>query len=47
MIRLIVSPLGAILLAGTIVFAWLFPLTRKKYERIQRLLEHRRGRPAG
>ena len=47
MIRLIVSPLGAILLAGTIVFAWLFPLTRKKYERIQRLLEKRRGRPAG
>jgi glycoside/pentoside/hexuronide:cation symporter, GPH family len=47
MIRLIVSPFGAILLAGTIVFAWLFPLTRKKYERIQRLLERRRARPAG
>jgi GPH family glycoside/pentoside/hexuronide:cation symporter len=45
MIRLIVSPFGAILLAGTIVFAWLFPLTRKKYERIQRLLERRRARP--
>jgi glycoside/pentoside/hexuronide:cation symporter, GPH family len=44
MIRLIVSPFGAILLAGTIVFAWLFPLTRKRYERIQRLLEQRRAR---
>jgi GPH family glycoside/pentoside/hexuronide:cation symporter len=46
MIRLIVSPFGAILLAGTIIFAWLFPLTRKKYERIQRLLERRRAQPA-
>ena len=46
MIRLIVSPFGAILMAGTIVFAWLFPLTRKKYERIQRLLERRRARTA-
>jgi glycoside/pentoside/hexuronide:cation symporter, GPH family len=46
MIRLIVSPFGAILLAGTIVFAWLFPLTRKKYERIQRLLAIRRSQLA-
>ncbi len=45
MIRLIVSPFGAVLLAGTIVFAWLFPLTRRKYERIQKLLEQRRARP--
>jgi GPH family glycoside/pentoside/hexuronide:cation symporter len=47
MIRLIVSPFGALLLAGTIIFAWLFPLTREKYERIQKLLEQRRARPAG
>jgi glycoside/pentoside/hexuronide:cation symporter, GPH family len=46
MIRLIVSPFGAILLAGTILFAWRFPLTRKKYERIQRLLQQRRARLA-
>ncbi len=42
MIRLLVSPLGAIMLSGAVVFAWLFPLTRERYERIQRLLEKRR-----
>jgi GPH family glycoside/pentoside/hexuronide:cation symporter len=46
MIRLLVSPIGAILLCGTIILAWLFPLTREKYARIQRLLEERRGRLA-
>ncbi len=40
-IRLLVSPLGAIMLSGAVVFAWLFPLTRERYERIQRLLEKR------
>jgi GPH family glycoside/pentoside/hexuronide:cation symporter len=44
MIRLLVSPLGAIMLSGAIVFAWLFPLTREKYERIQKLLQRRRNR---
>ena len=47
MIRLLVSPFGAIMLCGTIVLAWLFPLSRKKYTRIQKLLEQRRARPAG
>jgi GPH family glycoside/pentoside/hexuronide:cation symporter len=42
MIRLLVSPLGAILLSGAVIFAWLFPLTRERYERIQKLLEKRR-----
>lgn len=42
MIRLLVSPLGAIMLSGAVIFAWLFPLTRERYERIQRLLEKRR-----
>ena len=46
MIRLLVSPIGAIILCGTIILAWLFPLTREKYARIQRLLEQRRGRLA-
>jgi glycoside/pentoside/hexuronide:cation symporter, GPH family len=41
MIRLLVSPLGAIMLSGAVIFAWLFPLTRERYERIQRLLEKR------
>jgi GPH family glycoside/pentoside/hexuronide:cation symporter len=46
MIRLLVSPFGATILCGTILLAWLFPLSREKYERIQKLLEQRRGRPA-
>ena len=46
MIRLLVSPLSATIVCGTILLAWLFPLTREKYARIQRLLEQRRGRLA-
>ena len=43
-IRLLVSPFGALMLCGTIVFAWLFPLSREKHGRIQKLLEKRRER---
>lgn len=39
MIRLLVSPFGAVMLSGTIILAWLFPLSREQYMRIQRLLE--------
>lgn len=46
MIRLLVSPFGALMLCGTIVLAWLFPLSREKYEKIQELLEQRRARLA-
>ncbi len=46
MIRLLVSPFGAAVLCGTILLAWLFPLSREKYTRIQRLLEQRRARLA-
>jgi glycoside/pentoside/hexuronide:cation symporter, GPH family len=46
MIRLLVSPFGAVMLCGTILLAWLFPLSREQYARIQKLLEQRRGRPA-
>jgi len=46
MIRLLVSPFGAMILCGTIFFAWLFPLSREKHARIQKLLEQRRERPA-
>jgi GPH family glycoside/pentoside/hexuronide:cation symporter len=46
MIRILVSPLGAAILCGTILLAWLFPLSREKYTRIQKLLEQRRGRLA-
>jgi glycoside/pentoside/hexuronide:cation symporter, GPH family len=44
MIRLLVSPFGAIVLCGAVVLAWLFPLTREKYARIQKLLAQRRAR---
>ena len=44
MIRLLVSPLGAIMLFGAVIFAWLFPLTREKYGRVQKLLERRKER---
>ena len=46
MIRLLVSPFGATLLGGTIILAWFFPLSREKYDRIQKLLEQRRERLA-
>jgi len=47
MIRLLVSPFGATMLCGTILFAWLFPLSREKHARIQKLLERRREQLAG
>ena len=43
-IRLLVSPFGAVMLSGTIVLTWLFPLTREKHKRIQVLLEKRKQR---
>jgi GPH family glycoside/pentoside/hexuronide:cation symporter len=46
MIRLLVSPFGAIMLSGTIILAWLFPLSREQYARIQKLLVKRRGQMA-
>ena len=44
MIRLLISPFGATILCGTILLAWLFPLSREKHARIQKLLEQRRER---
>lgn len=46
-IRLLVSFFGALMLSGTIILAWLFPLTREKHQRIQKLLERRRAGTAG
>jgi GPH family glycoside/pentoside/hexuronide:cation symporter len=46
MIRLLVSPFGAVMLSGTIILAWLFPLSREQYARIQKLLVKRRGQMA-
>jgi len=44
MIRLLVSPFGATIVSGTIILAWLFPLSREQYTKIQKLLEQRRGK---
>lgn len=45
-IRLLVSPIGALMLSGTIILAWFFPLSREQHRRIQRLLERRRAKQA-
>ena len=45
-IRLLVAPFGALMLSGTIILAWFFPLSREQYTRIQKLLERRRERLA-
>ncbi|NJN79451.1 MAG: MFS transporter [Anaerolineales bacterium] len=42
MIRLMVSFIGAVIVSGTILLAWSYPLTREKYDRIQKLLKIRR-----
>jgi len=43
-IRLLVSFWGAVILAGTIVLAWLYPLSRERHERIQMLLKKREAK---
>jgi GPH family glycoside/pentoside/hexuronide:cation symporter len=44
MIRVMDSFIGAGILMGTIVLAWFYPLTRERYQRVQRLLAVRRGK---
>lgn len=41
-IRLLVSFIGVVILSGTLILAWFYPLTREKYDRIRRLLKKRR-----
>lgn len=43
-IRFLTGPLGAIMLFRAIVVANFYPLTRKKYARIRRLLARRKER---
>lgn len=42
MIRVMDSFIGAGILTGTIILAWFYPLTRERYQRVQRLLAARR-----
>jgi Na+/melibiose symporter-like transporter len=37
-----VSFAGAVILGGTIILAWSYPLSREKYARIEKLLKTRR-----
>ena len=46
MIRSLVSPIGALLISGTIVLAWFYPLSRQRHARIQLLLARRRAAAA-
>jgi GPH family glycoside/pentoside/hexuronide:cation symporter len=43
-IRLLMSVVGALLLAGAAISAWYFPITRERHARIRRLLAARRAR---
>jgi Na+/melibiose symporter-like transporter len=43
MIRVLVSPFGAIMLFGAVLFAWFYPLDRDKYTKIRELLEKRKA----
>jgi glycoside/pentoside/hexuronide:cation symporter, GPH family len=47
MIRLMVSIIGAVIVSGTILLAWSYPLTREKYDRIKKLLAIRRNKMKG
>jgi GPH family glycoside/pentoside/hexuronide:cation symporter len=44
MIRLMISPIGAVMLLGAVLCAWFYPLTREKHARIRKLLESRKAR---
>jgi GPH family glycoside/pentoside/hexuronide:cation symporter len=46
-IRVLIGPLGAILLFSAVAMAWFYPLTREKHARVRRLLETRKSREAG
>jgi len=44
-IRVLIGPLGAVLLFSAVITAWFYPLTRERHAKIRRLLEYRNGRP--
>ena len=43
-IRMLIGPLGALLLFSAVITTWFYPLTRERHGRIRRLLEKRNGR---
>ena len=44
-IRILIGPVGAVLLFSAVITTWFYPLTRERHSRIRRLLEYRNGRP--
>ncbi|MBN2003287.1 MAG: MFS transporter [Anaerolineae bacterium] len=45
-IRILAGPLGAVLLIGTIVVTWFYPLDRQRFNRVRRLLIRKQQREA-
>ncbi len=45
-IRFLIGPVGALLLIATLIVTWFYPLDRDKFNRVRRLLEHKKGRRA-
>ncbi len=43
-IRILIGPLGAVLLFSAVITAWFYPLTRERHARIRRLLGNRKSR---
>ncbi len=43
-IRVLIGPMGAVLLFSAVITAWFYPLTRERHAKIRRLLEYRNGR---
>ncbi len=43
-LRILIGPVGALMLIGAIIMAWFYPLTREKHARIRRLLEKKKAR---
>jgi GPH family glycoside/pentoside/hexuronide:cation symporter len=43
-IRILIGPLGALLLFSAVTMAWFYPLTRERHARIQKLLARRKER---
>jgi len=44
-IRVLIGPMGAVLLFSAVITTWFYPLTRQRHARIRRLLEYRNSRP--
>jgi glycoside/pentoside/hexuronide:cation symporter, GPH family len=42
-IRVLIGPVGVVLLFSAIITTWFYPLTRERHARIRRLLEYRNG----